>query len=244
MIRSIIIEDEHPAQELLSKILDEYCQDLNVVGITDSVEKGIELIDIQQPDVVFLDIHLTDGNAFELLDNTSFSSYKTIFITACKVYALDAFKYEAIDYILKPYGPEEVVNAVERVKSRNSNQKFFKDFERMLSKNQSSNNKISISGKEGIHRFDIEDILHVEADGAYSHIHLANGTKNFVCRSLKDLEGLLSFPNFFRAHSGHLINIDHIQSYLNEDGGYALLKNGSKVPVARRRKNEFLQLLL
>ncbi len=241
MLRTILIEDELHAQSLLTQILNSYCQSVDVIDVQRKIKPSIASINLNKPDLVFMDYHLLDGNCFEILDNLSFRGFKLIFTTAHKDYALDAFRYQALDYILKPYGPQDVVDAVDRVEELQNASRLFSDFEKLLQRNNEK--KISISTQKEILRIEVDEIVRVQADGSYSVLHLKSGATSMVSKTLKEIELQLCFPNFFRCHSSHLINLDHVKSYRNEDGGFIVLSGENTVPLARRRKSEFIGLI-
>lgn len=242
MKTAIIIEDELDAQHLLSKIIDEYCPDINVSGCASNVQDGISLIESLDPDIVFLDIQLGERTGFQLLDSLSNKSFKLIITTAYQEFALKAFKYEAIDYVLKPYSPKSILLAISKVQKQTIDNEVYKRLESLLSE-QKKSSKISLPTTEGYTMVCTEDIVHVAADRSYSHVHLASKKKLMISRSLKEIEALLPSSIFFRLHTSHLINLDHLDMYNKEDGGYAVMTDGSQVPVARRRKTEFLEKL-
>ncbi len=244
MLRTVVIEDEIDSQKLLTKIINEYCIDLEIVGLAENILDGKVIIESQFPDLVFLDIELKDGNSFQLLESLEKRQFKIIFTTAYQEYALKAFKYEAVDYILKPYSPKQVIAAVERVKKRQYDETIYNRLDYLVK--QSTKNKherISIPTLEGVSLFNINDILRLEADRTYCYIYLSDGTKVMVSKPLKEISNMLPETMFFRSHSGHLLNVNYVGKYLNEDGGYALMSDGAQVPVSRRRKKEFLAFL-
>jgi len=244
MLRAIIIENEPRAQSLLSTILNEYCTDVTLLGIANSPQLGVELIKKHQPDFIFLDIELDQGTGFDLLNQLNPINFKVIFTTAFDHFALDAFKYNTTDYILKPYSPKEVLNAVEKIKNNANHQVLYHELEEVILSNQSKGlKKINFPTNNGISRIEIEHIIRFEARQSYCKLFMTNGTSILVSKTLKKIEELLSGYHFFRIHSSHLINMDHVTHYFKEDGGYAQTSDASKIPIARRRKQEFLNHL-
>jgi len=244
MLRTIIIEDELDAQNLLSKIINEYCPDLKLIGIAGDIEESRKLIESEFPDLVFFDIEIGGGNSFDLLTKLKNRKFKVVFTTAYEEYALRAFKFDAIDYILKPYSPKDVISAVGKVKQRTYDESIFNRLDFLVKQTQqSTNGKISVPTSEGLHIFNVSDIMRLEADRAYCHIYLSDSTKVMLSKPLKDIEDQLPKDIFFRSHASHLLNTNYVEKYLNKDGGYALMTDGSQVPVARRRKQEFLDFL-
>ena len=244
MFRALIIEDEKDAQNLLSKLINEYCVDVELVGIASNIKDGQILIEKEHPDILFLDIQLGHENGFDLLDILKNRPFKIVFTTAFEQYALKAFKYDATDYLLKPYSPKDVIAAVEKVKKRQYDETMYNRLEYLV-KNGLDGNKqrISINTKEGVSYFEVDDISHVEADRSYCFIYTSDGQKTLVSKPLKEFESILPMDKFFRTHTSHLVNKKYVEKYVNEDGGYALLQGGIQVPVSRRRKVDFLSSL-
>lgn len=241
MVRTAIIEDEVDAQSLLSSIIKEYCPSLQLVGIAGNISDGIALIEESKPDLVFLDIELEGGTSFQLLDRLKHMSFRIIFTTAYDQYALKAFKYETIDYILKPYSPQDVIKSIERVRRTQHDIAIFNRLEYLIEQNDTSQNtKINIQTCEGISLISISDIVRLEADRSYCFVYLSDGERLLVSKPLKDFESQLPEDQFFRVHSTHLINMEYINKYIKEDGGFIIMTDGSHVPLARRRKHEFL----
>lgn len=242
-MRTIIIEDEVDAQSLLQKILDEYCLDIHVLGAATGITTGISLIQEVQPDFIFLDIQLIDGTAFELLEKIEDINFDIIFTTAFEEYALKAFDYDAVHYILKPYSPKSVMQAVERVKKKRVSTKWIQEVKQHLSKQKNRFDRLSLNTADGIELIDIDSIIGIEADRSYSIIKTIDGKRKTVSKPLsyfaKELEG----HNFFRSHDSHLIHLKNLKKYCNEDGGYLLMIDESVVPLARRRKAEILKLI-
>ncbi len=243
-IRTLIIEDEVDAQNLLSKIVREYCPDLEMVGIADSLSSAKKMITTKMPDLVFLDIELKDGNAFMLLEDIKQRNFKIIFTTAYEEFALKAFRYEAIDYIMKPYSPKDVITAVSRVKKKKYDETIYNRLDFLVK--QSTRNqpqKISIPSSEGVTILNVSDVIRIEADRAYCYIYTSDSMKTMVSKPLKEIEESLPPDLFFRSHSGHLINMEYVSKYISEDGGYILMTDGTQVPLARRRKGEFIEVI-
>lgn len=244
MVRAAIIEDELDAQSLLSGIIREYCPSLQLVGKSGNVTDGLRLIEDTKPDLVFLDIEIEGGTSFQLLDRLKHMSFKIIFTTANDQYALKAFKYGAIDYLLKPYTPQDVLKSVQRVRRTQYDQAIFNRLDYLIKQNKPSQNiKINIATSEGMNIVSVSDIIRLEADRSYCFVCLSDGERMLVSKPLKDLESQLPSDIFFRVHSTHLINMDYIKKYIKEDGGSIVMNDGNHIPIARRRKAEFLALL-
>lgn len=240
-MKTIIIEDELDAQVLLANLLREFCPDVHLLGVASGVESGVELIKSTNPDLIFLDINLGNECGFRVLDQFLLKPFKVIITTAFEKYALEAFKYQAVDYLLKPYSPLQVSQAIERVSKLEEGTKAYTRLKSLISRPKPMS-KISLPSNDGIHIFNVNEIIRAEADRAYCILYFDNDTKTIISKSLKEIENLLPH-NFFRSHTSHLINMDKLLKYAKEDGGYALMSDGSKIPIARRRRVEFLDLI-
>ena len=244
-VTAIIIEDELASQNLLSQILIESCPMVKLEGIFSTKLDAISNIQSIKPDIVFLDIELEDCTAFNILESIDHSFFKIIFTTAHEEYALKAFKYAALDYVLKPYAPSDIISAISRVKTQDYPKEVLSQLNRLVTMQsiQQNSTKISLKTSEGIYLVDVEEITNIEADGSYSIINLANGKTKVVSKNLKYFDELLKVYNFYRVHDSHLININSIEAFKKEDGGFLLMQNDRKIPVSRRRKTEFLALI-
>ncbi|MFK8061031.1 MAG: LytR/AlgR family response regulator transcription factor [Polaribacter sp.] len=243
-MKALIIEDEPQAISALKEELYLHCSDIEVIGVAMSVEEAIKKIEKLKPELIFLDIQLSDGYGFDILDYFEKIDFKIIFTTAYSEYALQAIKTSALDYLLKPINSKELKNAVE--KAENENQKellkrvdvFIKNHKR-----EDSLKKIALQTSEGIFVYDIFNIIKCISDGNYTKIHLVNGKKILVSKTLKELEKILSIQNFERIHHSHIININHLISYNNKDGGYVVMSDKSTLTVSQRRKSDFIKKL-
>ena len=244
-IKTIIIEDEFSSQNLLSTIINEYCINLELIGVATDMPSGIKLINATKPDLVFLDIELGNGNAFDLLDCISDKDFSIIISTAYENYALKAFKYEAVDYLLKPYSPKDVIQAVSKVKKRSLDRHVLTQLKQIMSDTSSegTSGKLCIPSSEGIKVFNLADVVRIEADGSYCVLHSIDRTKFVASKTLKDIEEMLPSKTFYRVHVSHLINLSLIDQYLKEEGGAVIMNNGDRVPLSRRKKQEFLELM-
>jgi len=243
MTRIAIIDDEIDARYSLCKLLEKYCPEVEIVGEATGVEEGIRLIHQQNPDVVLLDIAMQDGTGFDLLDHFPRPTFKVIFTTAYDQFAIKAFKYNALDYLLKPVDIEELVAAVEKAKK--SQLSSFPDKITGLLKMAKSRHleQIALSSMEGLVFLKLEEIVHLEADGNYTTFHVTGKEKHTVVRPIKEYDNLLPPSSFYRTHQSHIVNLDFVKKFLREDGGMAVLSDGALVPVARRRRDDFLKKL-
>lgn len=241
MIRTLIVEDENHALDLLSSILEEYCPEIQLLGAASSLSEGKLLIDSLEPELVFLDIQLGTETGFELLNEISHKNFKLIITSAFDHYALEGFKHEATDYILKPYSPKQILTAVNRVMKQRREENVFNKLSSMIRpQSQLAQTKLSIATAEGIHLVDYDDIIRLEAQKAYCEVLIKNQPKLLVSKSIGEIEKQLPESKFFRVHSGHLVQLASVMQISNLDGGYLIMTDGSQVPLARRRKNEFM----
>lgn len=241
MLKIVIIEDEPAAVQLLTSIVDEYCDDLNIVGTASNVDDGLALLTNKDIDAVFVDIRLGSETIFELLAQIEYTRYKIVFTTAYSDHALDAFKYEAIDYILKPYSPKQIIKAVDKLRKSVS---VFRqnDLDKLLGAiQQTKSSRISLNTSEGISFIDSSEILYCTADGAYCSVVSRHDGKIFVSKTLGEIESQLNPAQFIRIHASHVINIDHIKKFIKDDGGFVLMSDGKQIPVSRRKKQEFME---
>lgn len=240
MEKAIVIEDEKNVRENLIGMLEDYCPELSIVGDANSVESGISLIQQMNPDIVFLDINLPDGTGFDVLKSVDIENLKVIFITAYGDYALKAIKYSAIDYLLKPVIPDELIEAVQKAQKFIAHDREFYELS-ALSQNDQADKPIRIVVKTKQESFylNIDDILYVEADGNYSVIHSTNLKPIMVSKTLKFYEDILDDNGFFRSHQSYLVNPLHIKQLQNNQ---LLLSNGHLIEISRRKKNELSTL--
>ncbi|WCO00659.1 LytR/AlgR family response regulator transcription factor [Psychroserpens ponticola] len=243
MIKSVIIDNEKKSRKTLSNFLQKYCKNVEVLGEADGVSSGIELIKKENPELVFLDIEMTDGTGFKLLESFDDIQFSVIFVTAYSAYAIKAFKISAIAYLLKPINPQELIDAIDKYQKEIGLKGIHNKLEVLLG-NQSSIKKIAFPTSEGIELVKLNQIIHCEADDNYTSIYLANEKRIIVSKTIKEYDTMLSDFGFFRIHQSHLVNLDYISKFNKNDGGYVVLENGKKLPVSRRNKQEFLEKLL
>ena len=243
MKRIAIIDDEPDARQSLRTLLNTLCPEVEICGEADSVESGYVLLRQTNPHGVLLDISMDDGTSFDLLDKFQRPNFQVIFTTAHDEFALKAFRYHALDYLLKPISPVELAQTIDRIKTE-----MPEDFPTRISHLLESTrtrqlNKITLTSQEGMVFLDLDQIIHLESEGSYTTFYVANGERHVIARPMKDFEEMLPEDDFFRLHQSHLVRMSSVKKILREDGGYALMENGNKVPIARRRKDEFMELM-
>jgi len=240
----LLVDDEPDARAVLATYLLDYCPSHRIVGQASGVEEAFRLVRETQPDLVFLDVEMTDGTGFDLLDKFPQLDFHVIFTTAFDEFALKAFRYNAVDYLLKPIAPEDFTRAVDR-----ASQLHDQNLNHLLQMMKTPApvrefEKIALPSQEGLTMMELAKIVRLESDKGYTTFKSNNGEHCLVSRSIGEFEELLPNNNFLRVHTSHLINLDFVKKFLREDGGYALMADGSKVPIARRRKEQFLEMLL
>lgn len=245
MMHALLIDDEPHAVETLKQVITQVCEQVTVQDVAHDVTTGIEKIRLHQPDVVFLDIQMPDGTGFDLLKHFQPPTFSVIFVTAYEEYALQALKSSALDYILKPFDPEDIrqacqkaSQAVEQAHLETQLKAFFENMEN-LSKDLK---KIVLRTADSVHLITIQDIVHCAADGNYTRIHLNDGKSLYVSKTLKEYNDLLENYGFFRAHQSHLVNLNYMD-YLNKERCVLHLKNKNEIPVSYRKKEELFKRL-
>ncbi|WP_207384877.1 LytTR family DNA-binding domain-containing protein [Flavobacterium sp. MEB061] len=240
--KAIIIEDENRLREALSIMLEMVAGDLvQIIGYAESVDEAKKMIDRLKPDLVFMDIMLKDGTGFEVLQQLTFQSFHLIFTTAYEQHAVNAFKYSAIDYLLKPIDPQELKMAIDRIavlKERVLENQQINELQTNLSKTP---DRIVLPTQEAMYVVKLDHIIRCETSGSYTTFFLVDGRKIMVSKPLKNYEDILVPPLFFRVHQSHLININAILSYSRE--GMIHMNDKSAVPVSRGKKEQFFKLM-
>ena len=248
-IRAIIVDDESRHHETLGKMLNTFCPEIELCGNANSVKEAVDIINYNQPQLVFLDIEMPGGNGFTLFDHYDDPPFEVVFTTAHDLYAINAIKYAALDYLMKPINIRELQEAVERAsliiskKGASSNRKF-DVLKSNLQLEDKRFTKIALPSSEGIDFIEADVIIRAEAERSYSNFYLDNGKKILVSKPLKEYEALLEQCNFFRVHKSHMINLNHIEKYIKGKGGYVIMKDGSHVDVSVRKKEDLLNRLM
>lgn len=243
-IKAILIDDEERARNTLKKLLADFCPEVEIVAEAANVPDGVLVINQHRPQLVFLDIEMPDYNGFELLSFFRDVDFEIIFVTAYNDYALKAFEVSAIDYLLKPVDIDKLKLSVTKVQQK---LKFFDMQPRLDLLKESFRteqfSKIALPVADGLLFVDVTEIELLEADEAYTHVFLKNGSSVLVSKKIKFFEEVLSSrPNYFRCHRSHIVNINFLKKYGKGEGSL-LLENGKTIYVARERKADFEQLL-
>jgi two-component system LytT family response regulator len=246
MIKVIIVDDEEKSRNGLRNMLIKHSPDVEIADMCDSVDSAVTSIRREKPQLVFLDVEMPFNNGFALFDRITNPDFKVIFTTAYDQYAIQAIKFSALDYLLKPIDVDDLKNAVLRFnQSRGKDNSQETNLQMLMSALQLKNKsaKIAVPTFDGLQMVHVEDIVKCTADESYTHITLLNGTKLVVSRILKEFEDLLSGYNFLRVHNSSLVNLAHVKKYVKGEGGYVVMTNDESVEVSRRKKNELLQKL-
>jgi len=244
MIKAIIIDDIEQARITLKKDLQVYAPDVTIIGEANGVVEGAKLLKTLKPDIVFLDIQMQDGSGFDLLDILKDIPFKIIFITASDAHAIKAFRYAAIDYLLKPVDPDELTASLKKFREQklNENEKY-QLLNDSLKNHQKPHERLALHTQDKIHIVNITDILRCESNVNYTEFYFANGKKLLVTKTLKDFEDLLNDQGFYRVHQSHLVNTKFIKEFVKTDGGYLIMNDGCNVPVSTRKRPEVMKML-
>lgn len=243
MIRAVIIDDEPNNVAALHKLLQDYCPTVTVTGTADDLKTARTLLLQEEPDLVFLDIEMPYGNAFELLNQLKPVHFEIIFVTAFDNYAINAIKYSALDYLLKPVNIKELQTAVEKAVERIRTKNISKRIDTLLFNMQSpktTSRRLALPTIDGFVFMDTEEFTRLEANNNYTNIYLKNKTKILIAKPLKEFEDLLDDKQFSRIHHSHIINHDFVKKYHRGRGGVIEMEDGSSIEVSTRRKEGFL----
>lgn len=246
MINAIIIDDEAGARASLKQEVELNCPEINIIGEGGSVAEGVRLIrQMGVFDLLFLDIQMTDGSGFDILEKVDYQSFKTIFTTAYSDYALKAIKFAPHDYLLKPIDGDELREAVDKMLQTQQGHfngqmhAILEQYRTAFAKPQ----RISLATSDGIHLFPVKSIVRCASDGNYTTVFFDNKKKLLLSKTLKEMEENLSRFGFERIHKSHLVNLEHVQSYTNRSAGEVIMSDGTELPVSQRKKSHLLAVL-
>ncbi len=253
-LRAIVVDDEEFARKNLIMLLEEFCPEIEVIGEASRKSQAKAIIESSKPDVIFLDIRMPSGaEGFELLEELEEKDFLVVFVTAFKDFAIRAFNASAVYYLLKPIDVDELQTAVHKLvetkKTFSEDPQNYRTYYKSL-RNLSDtllrnkpNNRIAISHTKGLKIIEDDSIAHLEASGNCTTIYFKEGTRYLDTRTLKIYESLLDPAKFYRIHKSHIINLNLLAEYVNEDGHFAVLKTGQRLPVARNRVADFVKML-
>lgn len=238
-ITAVLVDDIESARDNLRQTIHDFLPQIELLGEADGVIKGIKLIKEKKPQIAFLDIEMPDGNGFDIVDLLpEDSDTRIIFTTGSQEYAIKAFRYAAVDYLLKPIDPDDLMTAVDKAVSQGITPKIM---QQVIDNNESEIPKrIALHTSDEVMVVEIDDIVRCQSMDNYCHIHLASGEKVLMSKPLKHFADLLEPAGFLRVHQSHLINFNQIHSFVKKEGGYLLLKDESQIPVSVRKRAELL----
>ena len=245
MIKAIIIDDEPGIRRMLSFMLKQHCPDVHIAGEADSVASAYTSITELKPDLVFLDIKLNDGTGFDLLKKFGKVDFSIIFITAFEEYAVKAFRFSAVDYLLKPVDADELKAAVEKLKHLLGAEQDLRvnTLIRNMKAQGKEEKKIVLRTAEKFHFINISDIILCAGEGNYTTFFLVNSEQVMVSKTIREFDEMLSEYGFFRPHKSFLVNLAFIAGLEKGEGGFIIMKNSIRVPVSYRRKEDFLRIV-
>ena len=244
MIKAVIVDDELNCVEMLEWLLKTYCPMVTVVAMCTSGEKGIEAINKHRPDVVFLDIEMPKMNGFDMLEKFDQLYFDVVFTTAYNKFAIKAFRYSALNYLLKPVDPEDLQSTIKKLEEKKS--AVGKEQLNLLLENMKNLSnpvqRIALSTGDGLIFVNTSEIMYCQAESNYTNVVLTNKNKILVAKTLKDIDETLSGKDFFRVHNSYLININQIKKFVRGDGGYILMNDDTQITIARSKREEFFEM--
>ena len=248
-MRAAIIDNDSSIRDGLKSLLKKLCPQISEINEADGVKSGLELIQSFQPELLFLDVEMDDGTGFDLVKKVGNYNFQMVFITAHNKYAVNAFKLSAIDFLLKPIDPMELVVSVNKASAHQNKKdleqrvKLLEESLQNVSGKSNGDKKIALNDGKVIHYIKISDIVYCKSDGSYTQFFLTASRKIMVSHILKEYEELLGDFGFLRTHHSYLINTSKILKFDKADGGQLVLEENHSVPVSARKKEEVLHIL-
>lgn len=250
MITAVLIDDDKNLREGMKGLLGRYAPGIKILGEAESVSDAISVIDGLQPQVIFLDIQLGDGTGFDILEKLTEKngkiSFQVVFITAHEQYAIKAFRFSALDFLLKPVDPDELQKVIKKIKTTLQKNDSFSHIDLLLEnirKKVDNFKRIALSTSDGIHLFEVSDIIRCESTDNYTTFYIKNSKPVMISKTLKEYEELLAEHGFERIHQSHLINLAYLKSYIKKDGGYVIMADNSHLPISQRKKERLQEIL-
>jgi two-component system LytT family response regulator len=245
-MRAILVDDERANLEILQVLLEKYCPEIKIVATANQVGEAVEVLNLHRPDLLFLDIQMGKHSGFDLLNMLTEKPFEVVFVTAYDQYGIQAVKFAALDYLLKPVNPDELIHAVakakERIKHKVQNEQL-NFLLQQIKKPETIAQKIALPQHNEIRYVTLNEILRCEADNTYTNFFLSNGDKILISKPLKEYSDMLKPHGFLRTHQSHLVNPSFVKSWIKEDGGMLLMKNNDKIPVSRPNREIVKDLL-
>ncbi|MCG7857273.1 LytR/AlgR family response regulator transcription factor [Flavihumibacter sp.] len=241
MLRAILIDDEPDCVRLLALQLKEHCPQVQILAQFTSSEDGLQAIRTLSPDLVFLDIEMPEMNGFALLEQLGNISFNLIFITAYNEFALKAFRFSALDYLLKPLDTNELQEAVRKAEKRQHID--MRQFEMLRSQLLGGQypQKIAVPCQGGVHFVELKELVYCEAESNYTRLFLTNGKNYLLSKTLREVQQVLEERNFLRVHRQYLVNLDHIKMYHKGEAAYLIMQGDINIPVAKNQKDKLVQ---
>lgn len=242
-MKAVIVDDEKDSRDILANYLSKYCPAVTVCGFGESVSTGLDAIRKHQPDILFLDIEMPYGNGFDLLEKCNDFTFETVFVTAFDNYAIQALNQSAAYYLLKPIDIDELLKAVEKIKTERESESYTQHAKVLLNNiTGEAQQKIMLPTMEGFEIVSVASILYCEAVDNFTRFFFENGPSLLICRTLKYFEDILRPHHFFRIHRSFLINPSYVIRYSKGKGGFVTMKNNQELEISASRKKEFLDL--
>lgn len=244
MIKAILIDDEVHCLDTLNMLITDFCPEVQVMERCGSAKQGLDAVAKHQPAMIFLDIEMPVMNGFEFLEQFKEISFAIIFTTSYDQYAIKAIRFSALDYLLKPIDPKELIAAVRKVQTQKQlpAPEQFQMLMNQIKHKEGGFSKIAIPTSEGFELIPADQVIRCEADDNYTHLYLKNKTKIVACRTLKEMEEQLQdYSSFIRVHHSYVVNLNEVNKYIRGEGGYLVMSDGSTVNVSRSRKDSLLK---
>ena len=250
MITAVLIDDDQNLRSGMKQLLSRYAPEIVIIGEAESVKSGVDVMDNLQTQVVFLDIQMTDGTGFDVLEQIAQRKGKStshiVFITAHEQYAIKAFRFSALDFLLKPVDPDELEKVIEKIKNvlvKNDDYAHIDLLLENIRKKVDNFKRIALSNSDGIHLFEVSDIIRCESEDNYTKFFIKNSKPILISKTLKEYEDLLTEHGFERIHQSHLINIAYLKSYIKKDGGYVVMADDTNLPISQRKRESLQEIL-
>lgn len=243
-IKAVLIDDERNSTEMLEWLLKTYCPDVVIAAICHSGEAGIRAIEQFRPDVVFLDIEMPKMNGFDMLEHIGDISFEVVFTTAYDHFALKAFRYAALNYLLKPVDPDDLQATIQRLRQKKSSptkEQMELLFHSLLHRDTPVE-RVALSSGDGLVFVQTKDITYCRADSNYTYVVMADGRSILVAKTLKEIDAALAGKYFVRVHNSFLVNINHISRMVRGDGGYIVMPDSTQIVISRNKRDEFFQM--
>jgi len=245
MIRCVLVDDESDSLEVMEMLLKTYCPQVKIEAVCNNAEQGIDAINLYRPDVVFLDIEMPNMNGFDMLGKFDKLFFDLVFVTAYHQFAIKAFRYSALNYLLKPVDADELVETIRRVE-KNRSAPLKEQMELLLQRVSNTATqaiaRIALTTSYGMLFVETKDIIYCESDNNYTSVKMTGGKRILVSKTMKEIDETLSGPDFYRVHNSFLINLSHIQKFVRGEGGYVVMDDGTTVSISRTKKQAFLEL--